>query len=88
MPPIKERLLASPGLLSAAGRMIWLIGQSDNPYAFFYYCKEGDIERAFDTIDMSNEEIHEEITALREEAEEAARGIPGFREASRDELYN
>lgn len=68
--------------------MIWLIGQSDNPYAFVYYCREGDFERAFDTIDMSDEEIHEEITALREEAEEAALGIPGFRETSRDELYN
>lgn len=88
MTTLKDRLLASPRLIAAAGRMLWLVGQSDDPYAFIYYCKQGDIERAFDTINMPNEEIHEEIATIRHGAEEAARDISGFEDSTREEVYN
>lgn len=71
------RTLATPAAFRAVGRFLWLIGQSNDPYRLIYYTKEGDVERAFETLDMSNEEIHATINDIRDDAGTVAEEIPG-----------
>lgn len=88
MPKLKRTLLASPKLVAAAGKLIWLIGQSNDPYRFIYYCKQGDIDRAFETLDMPDEEAHEIITEIRTDAEAAARASSiDFEGTAREDVY-
>lgn len=71
------RTLAVPATFRAVGRFLWLIGQSNDPYRLIYYTKEGDVERAFETLDVSDEDIHATISAIRNDAETVAEEIPG-----------
>lgn len=68
MPSFKEQLSAAPQALDLVGRFLRLLGKSDDPMVFLVACRDGNFSRAFDTIDQPNEQIHEEITAIREKA--------------------
>lgn len=68
MPTLKEQLSAGPKTLDLAGRFLRLLGKSDDPLVFLLACRDGNFSRAFETIDQSNEEIHAEITEIRQKA--------------------
>lgn len=80
MSKLKEQVAAMPRMFAIAGRFLSLLGKSDNPGEFLLACREADFERAFSTIDQSEEEIHEEVTAIREAATEIAVENPQLEE--------
>jgi hypothetical protein len=86
MADIARKVFAVPASFRAVGRFLWLIGQSDDPYRLIYYTKQGDVERAFETIDMPNEEIQAIIGEIRDDAETVAEEVPEIRDIDRDEL--
>lgn len=87
MPTFKDQLTAVPQTLGLVGRFLSLLGQSDDPMEFLFACRAGEFERAFDTIDMPNEEIHEEVTQLREAATTVADENPELIETLHDESH-
>lgn len=56
----------TPAAFKAVTLLFQLLGASEDPVAFIRYAQRGDIEAAFDTIDRPNEELHREVTAMRE----------------------
>lgn len=83
---IRERVGAVPnafGLLSGLFGLLWA---SNNPQAFIRHAREGDLEAAFDTIDRPNEELHEQVSSMREGALELGDEVPELREADPEEL--
>ena len=86
MADLRHKLLAVPATFRAVGRFLWLIGHSNDPYRLIYYTKEGDVERAFETLDMSDEEIQATINAIRDDAGTVAEEVPEIQEVDREEL--
>jgi hypothetical protein len=86
MADLRQKVYAVPAAFRAVAQFFWLIGQSDDPYRFIYYVKQGDVEKAFETLDASDKQIHDMIGRMRDEAEIVAEEVPEFREAKRDEL--
>ena len=66
----------TPAAFQAVASLFRLVGASEDPVTFVRYALRGDIERAFDTIDRPNEELHREVTAMRELALDAGEGAP------------
>lgn len=87
MPTFKEQLAVAPQTLGVAGRFLPLLGKSDNPIEFLFACREGEFDRAFDTIDQSDEAIHEEVTAIREAATEVTTDNPDLAEELHKETH-
>jgi len=67
-----RKLLWDPGALELAADAIRFFQQADDPEAFRKALAAGDFERAFAMLDESDEEIHEQVSALREQSEDVA----------------
>jgi hypothetical protein len=67
-----RRLLWDPGALELAANAIRFFQQADDPEAFRDALAAGDFDRAFAMLDQSDEEIHEQLTGLREQGYEVA----------------
>ena len=67
-----RKLLWDPGALELAADAIRFFQQADNPEAFRAALADGDFERAFAMLDESDEEIHDQVSALREQSEDIA----------------
>lgn len=67
-----RKLLWDPGALELAANTIRFFQQADDPEAFRAALADGDFERAFAMLDKSDEEIHEQVTELREQGYEVA----------------
>lgn len=84
MPVLSLRLYMSltdhfgrtPAAFQAVANLFGLLGASEDPVAFVRHARDGDIEAAFDTIDRPNEELHREVTAMREFSLEAGTDAP------------
>lgn len=87
MRSLNGKLFAAPAAFTAIARFFWLIGQSNDPYRFIYYTKEGEIDRAFETLDMSDEEIQQEIQAIRNDAATVGEEVPEMREVDREDIF-
>ena len=86
MAGVVRKLLAVPAAFTALGRFFWLISQSDDPYRLIYYTKQGDVDRAFETLDLTDEETHSTITSLREDAQVVADEVPEIQDKDREDL--
>lgn len=84
MPSFKEQLSAAPQTLDLVGRYLRLLGKSDDPIVFLVACRDGNFSRAFATIEQPNEQIHEEITEIREKALALSEDHPDLVENSPD----
>lgn len=87
MSTFKDQLTAVPQTLGLVGRFLSLLGQSNDPMVFLFACREGDFSRAFATIDKPDEQIHEEITQLRETATTVADENPELIAALYDDRH-
>ena len=74
----------TPAAFQAVGTLFRLLGASEDPVAFVGHARDGDIEAAFDTIDRPNEELHREVTAMRELSLDAGSDAPEPSEEERD----
>lgn len=88
MPGLKRKLLAVPTAFTALGRFFWLISHSDDLYRLIYYTKQGDVDQAFETLDLTDEEIHGAIRRMREDAQVVAEEVPEMREAEREDIID
>ena len=66
----------TPAAFQAVASLFRLVGASNDPVAFIRHARRGDIERAFDTIDRPNDELHREVAAMRELALDAGTDAP------------
>ncbi|MFQ3476826.1 hypothetical protein HKK80_11295 [Halonotius sp. F2-221B] len=66
----------TPAAFQAVATLFRLLGASEDPVAFIQHARAGDIEAAFDTIDRPNDELHREVTAMREFSVEAGADAP------------
>jgi hypothetical protein len=71
-----RRLLWDPGLLELAANAIRFFQQADDPEAFRAALAAGEFDRAFAMLDQSNEEIHGQLTELREQSYDVAESHP------------
>lgn len=66
----------TPAAFQAVANLFRLLGLSEDPITFVSHAREGNIEAAFDTIERPNEELHREVTAMREFSLEAGADAP------------
>jgi hypothetical protein len=83
---LTEHFGRTPAAFQAVASLFRLLGASEDPVAFIKHARDGDIDAAFDTIDRPNDELHREVTAMRELALEAGEGAPEPSEEERELL--
>lgn len=83
-----KKVLWDPGALRMAAKAVGLFRRAEDTEEFQQALAEGDLERAQDLVDMSEEEFHETVTEWREQAEELAEKYSDVSEADKEEILD
>jgi len=83
---LKDHFSRTPAAFQAVSTLFELLGSSEDPRAFIAHARDGNLEAAFDTIDRPNEELHREVSAMRELSLDAGEDAPEPSEEEREML--
>lgn len=88
MGSLQKRLMTDFHALGATMRFVWLVAHADNLGKFFQAIRDGEWEEVYSQVGMTEEEFHDQVSIIREEAADADVDHSELEETSREEFVD